>query len=213
MLIGLTGPSCAGKNYIAKLLEARGIACLDVDALGHQASEENAEKIISLFGPEICGPNGKIDRRLLAKAAFTSPSGIKDLEAIIHPAVHRLVREWVESEKKENKLINAALLHRTEYFNSFDFIILVKAATIVRLWRAKKRDRLPISQILKRFYLQRNFFTQYSSKKTDTYSVYNRAFFPLFRGLWNKAVQRRLDKILEREGLEVEIWNRKKLSG
>jgi dephospho-CoA kinase len=39
MIIGLTGKYCAGKNYIAVLLEARGLPVLDVDKLGYQTLE------------------------------------------------------------------------------------------------------------------------------------------------------------------------------
>ena len=90
MLIGLTGLYCAGKNYIASILDSRGIPVLDVDKLGHQAIEREKEAIITRFGAIVLGTDGHIDRRALGKQVFGEPEALAALEAIVHPAANAL---------------------------------------------------------------------------------------------------------------------------
>ena len=65
MLIGLTGKCCAGKNYIAEILEKRGLPVLDVDKLGHKVLEIEKRTIFAQFGGDLQRTDGSLDGRLL----------------------------------------------------------------------------------------------------------------------------------------------------
>ncbi|MDR1128058.1 MAG: dephospho-CoA kinase [Treponema sp.] len=187
--IGLTGMYCAGKNYIASLLEKRGFSALDVDRLGHRAIEEEREAILRRFGPGILGNGGGIDRKKLGALAFGKSGELAALEAIVHPAVNRLTEQWLLEQEGRPLAINAALLHKSSVFARLDAVILVTAPWLVRLVRARRRDRLPWAELLRRFYSQRDFISQYLRENTDIYVIGN--------GPFGKP-DRHLDDILER---------------
>ena len=176
-IIGLTGTCCAGKNHLAAILETHGLPSLDVDKLGHKVIETEKERILACFGRDILAPEGFIDRKLLGEKVFGSPEKLSALENIIHPAVNRETLSWINSRNEKACVINAALLHRSSAFEILDLIIIVEAPFIVRLLRARKRDRLPWTALIKRLGSQSDFHTQYFKGKTDIYRVENSGFF------------------------------------
>ena len=195
MLIGLTGTYCAGKNYIASLLEARGIPVLDVDKSGHQTLEAEKEKIFAQFGADLQKADGSLDRRLLGQKVFGNPEKLAALEAIVHPAANRLTDEWIASQNG-HCVINAALLHRSTSFNRLERIIMVSAPKITRFFRAKRRDKLSWAELRRRFASQSDFSSKYLSANAEIYRVENPGFFPGSRRL-RKKLERRIDQILE----------------
>ncbi|GHU80388.1 dephospho-CoA kinase [Spirochaetia bacterium] len=197
-LIGLTGTYCAGKNYIAGLLEKRGLPVLDVDKLGHEVMEAEKEAILGRFGPSVLASDGTIiDRRSLGQRVFGKPEELAALEAIVHPAANRLTEAWIQGHPGVPCVINAALLHRSSVFPGLRAIILVRAPAILRFLRARKRDRLPLWDLVKRFKSQRQFNTQYLQGKTDIYTVDNTGFSVFSWG----GLENRIDTILSRLGI------------
>jgi dephospho-CoA kinase len=95
------------------------------------------------------------------------------LEAIVHPEANRLTTEWLDAQKGEICIINAAVLHKSVVFDRLDSIIIVNAPLITRLLRAKKRDKLPWGALLRRFLMQKHFLTQYLAGNADIYKVEN----------------------------------------
>jgi len=191
MIIGLTGTYCAGKNHIATLLEARELPVLDVDKLGYQVLENEKNAIFTKFGTDLKKTDGSLDRRLLGQRVFGQPEKLTTLENIIHPAVNRLTDEWI-SAQKSHCVVNAALLHRSSAFHKLDLLILVTAPLLTRLFRAKKRDKLPWGEILKRISSQKDFKTQYLSINAEIYKVENSGFSG------PRILKRRIDKLIER---------------
>jgi dephospho-CoA kinase len=197
-IIGLTGPYCAGKNHVARLLENRGIAVLDLDRLGHRAIEEERAAILDRFGPSVLNGEGAIDRRRLGERVFGKPEELRALEAIVHPAVDRMTGEWMGS-RKGPWVLNAAVLHRSAYFGRLGCLILVEAPLPTRLLRARKRDHLSWMDLLKRFISQKNFTPQYLRLNADIYRVENRGFgVPHDQG----KLEARIDEILSGEGIQ-----------
>jgi dephospho-CoA kinase len=147
-----------------------------------------------------------VDRRALGAKVFGKAGELAALEEIVHPAANRLTGEWLERRREGPRVINAALLHRSSAFSKLDFIILVEAPWITRILRSRRRDRLSFGEILKRFRSQKHFIAyylsaQYLSKNADIYKVHNRGFFGFFSQLYRRALERRIDAILSREGV------------
>jgi dephospho-CoA kinase len=187
MIIGLTGMYCAGKNYVASLLEVRGLDVLDVDKLGHQVLETEKELICKYFGGDLRKNDGSLDRQMLGKRVYGRPDKLAVLEDIVHPQVNRMTQEWLACRNK-TCVINAALLHRSVVFHQLNRIILVTAPFFTRLLRARKRDRLSWRQIFRRIGSQKSFNSQYFSAKAEIYIVEN---------LSGVNLENRLDTILE----------------
>ncbi|MDR1256741.1 MAG: dephospho-CoA kinase [Spirochaetaceae bacterium] len=194
LLLGLTGPYCAGKNFAGKILAEKGFAVLDVDKLGHAALEKQKEAVTARFGSGVLGADGRIDRRSLGECVFGNPAGLAALENIVHPEANRLTLEWIASRKGIDCVINAALLHRSSAFTMLDAVIFIRAPYIARMFRARKRDGLPFREIWRRFNSQR-FNIYYSGKKTDIYYI-NNCGFGFFSPLNRLRFERRLDEIL-----------------
>ena len=175
-IIGLTGLYCAGKNHVALLLEQRGLPVLDADKLGYKVIEMEKENLLARFGTDILGEEGLIDRKRLGAKVFGKPGELAALEDIIHPRVNRETLDWLNTREEKACVINAALLHRSAVFEVLDAIIIVEAPLHVRLLRARKRDHLPWTALIKRFQSQSKFTSQYSRGKTDIYRVENFGF-------------------------------------
>jgi dephospho-CoA kinase len=199
-IIGLTGEYCAGKNHVAHLLEERGLPVLDVDKLGHQALETERNAVLARFGPGVLGPDGAVDRKKLGERVFGKPEELAALEGIVHPAANRLTDEWIANQAGRPCVINAALLHRSSAFARLDRVILVKAPTLTRLLRARKRDHLPWGQLLRRFKSQREFVSQYFKKNSDIYIVCNRGYTPLCCRFWRLRLEKRVTLIMSQIG-------------
>ncbi|MFP3091296.1 dephospho-CoA kinase [Treponema sp. TIM-1] len=200
-IIGLTGMYCAGKNYVARILEARGLPVLDVDKLGHQAIEMEKEAILQRFGSDILGKDGAVDRRALGAKVFGSPGELAALEELVHPAANRLTEKWIAGMPEGPCVINAALLHRSVVFKRLDCIIIVQAPVLTRFLRARQRDRLPILPLIRRFKSQREFMSQYISQNADIYRVNNLGYLGICSRFWRRALEHRIDDLLSREGV------------
>ena len=87
--IGLTGPIGCGKSTVAGMLAEHGAVVIDADGLVREAYEDAAvrEAVIERFGQGVRTSDGSIDRRALARIVFEDPAALRDLEAIVHPAV------------------------------------------------------------------------------------------------------------------------------
>jgi dephospho-CoA kinase len=203
MIIGLTGTYCAGKNVVARLLEARGLPVLDVDRLGHRVIETEKKALTDRFGEDIlsCGGSGAVDRKLLGAKVFGKPGELAALEAIVHPSVNRMTVAWVESQREKPCVINAALLHRSSVYQDLTAVILVEAPWLARLLRARKRDRLPWRALLKRFHSQKEFRSQYFTKNTDIYRVENPGYFGFNARRRREKLENRVDEILSPLGI------------
>jgi len=206
-VIGLTGTYCAGKNHVALLLEKRSLPALDVDKLGHEVIEAEKEQLAARFGGDILTPDGLVDRKKLGQKVFGRSEELSALEGIIHPAVKRQTLAWIDAREERACVINAALLHRYSAFLLFDAVIIVEAPYIVRLLRAKKRDQLPWSSLVKRFGSQRDFNYQFSEEKTDIYRVsnpsglINSALSVFFKRYFRNKLEKRIDEILSLQGI------------
>ena len=196
-VIGLTGTYCAGKNHVASFFEKQGIPVLDVDKLGHQVIEAEKERLVIRFGSDILNPGGFVDRKRLGARVFGKPEELAALEEIIHPAANRETLSWIGGRKEKTCVINAALLHRSHAFAIMDAVIIVEAPFLIRLLRARRRDRLSWPNLLRRFRSQNTFSSQYYKGKTDIYRVENSGFFGFVR---NKP-EKRIDEIFSLEGI------------
>ncbi|MGH9172172.1 MAG: dephospho-CoA kinase [Acidimicrobiales bacterium] len=91
---GLTGGIGSGKSTVARLLAERGAVILDADQMARQVLEPGTEglsQVIARFGQAYLLPDGALDRAGLAALVFNDPPALADLNAIVHPAVGRLM--------------------------------------------------------------------------------------------------------------------------
>src|SRR5512136_767870 len=99
MILGLTGPYCAGKDAVARVLERRGFRVLNVDAIGHEVLEDLRGEVAAAFGSGVLRADGSVDRRALGRIVFADPAALARHEAIVHPAMVERVRALAAAER------------------------------------------------------------------------------------------------------------------
>ena len=70
--IGLTGQTGAGKSTFAIYLKKYGFVHIDTDAISREVTDEQLPKLVGRFGNGILTENGTLNRKVLAKKAFSS---------------------------------------------------------------------------------------------------------------------------------------------
>lgn len=89
-VIGITGPSGAGKTTVLGVLEELGAAVIDCDALYHRLLREDAallDGIRARFGPAVFDAEGNLDRKALGNVVFHDPEALSALNKLTHTAV------------------------------------------------------------------------------------------------------------------------------
>jgi len=97
LLIGLTGNVATGKSEVARMLSALGAVVIDADRIARevvQPGQPALDAIVRAFGPGVLLPTGQLDRPRMARLVFGDPVRLRQLEAIVHPAVHEAI--WRE---------------------------------------------------------------------------------------------------------------------
>ena len=87
---GLTGGIGMGKSTAERTLRERGVPVVDTDALARQVVEPGQPAlalVLERFGDAVRAPDGSLDRAALGRIVFADPGALRDLEAIVHPAV------------------------------------------------------------------------------------------------------------------------------
>jgi dephospho-CoA kinase len=96
LIVGLTGNIATGKSTVLQYLRAKGAYVIDADKLTHQAMQPQGPAyapIVEAFGSSVVKEDGAIDRAVLGRIVFSNPDKLRQLEAIVHPAVFVLAKE------------------------------------------------------------------------------------------------------------------------
>lgn len=145
-VLGLTGPSGAGKSTVAGIFARRGWAVVDADKTARAAVAPGSECLNGLaeaFGRGILRPDGSLDRKALAKAAFADEEKVKALDRLTHPYIVAMMKDelaQLESKGKEFALLDAPALYEAGADNLCDGVLAVISPRAERLERIKERD-------------------------------------------------------------------------
>jgi dephospho-CoA kinase len=206
-IIGVVGPIAAGKNAAAGILEKRGFAVIDADALVHRIIDEKQQQILDAFSPIADKKgvrlliDGKIDRRALGAILFNDDVALKKHEEIIHPEVSRIFEAFIAEHSGLPVALNATLLYKVPLYAQCQAVLYVDSPRILRYFRIKKRNKLKTKEIFARFRSQSHIFSQYYAKNADMYRVWN---IGTLGGL-----EKKIDRFLrycDKKGYE--IWNK-----
>ena len=100
LIIGVTGSIATGKSTACQLMVAQGAVHCDADRLVHRMYDPGTEafdRIIAIFGDEIVGEDGYIDRRKLGAKVFGKPEEMNKLTTAIgsiEDAIKSVIDEW-----------------------------------------------------------------------------------------------------------------------
>ena len=112
-IIGLTGNIATGKSAVMRLAAERGALTIDADRVVHELLAGDAaiqQAIVVTFGPSVRRAGGGIDRVALGSIVFDDPQRLRQLEAILHPAVRTEIARRVQTSDAPVIVIEAIKL-------------------------------------------------------------------------------------------------------
>jgi len=151
-IIGITGGIGSGKSIVSRMIRERGFPVIDLDELAHEIIEPGKpayDQIIARFGKDILDPDRRIERRRLGAVVFSDTGARKDLEAITHPEISRLLLEKIERYRSagiELLFLEIPLLFETGMDSWIRPVIAVKCPVGVCLQRLGDRDGFSVSE-------------------------------------------------------------------
>ena len=171
VVIGLTGPTGAGKTVVAELME---LPAVNADKVTRQVHKNPAvlARLCQTFGEDIVS-GGILNRAVLANRAFSSKENTLALNAIMHPAITlEIERQLQELEQQGNThcLLDAPLLFEADCASLCHTTVGVLAPSSVRKNRIIGRDSIPEEMALKRMNAQPD--DQYYIHRCD-HIIYN----------------------------------------
>jgi len=159
--VGLTGGLGSGKSTVAEYLHEIGAKVVEADALGRALMEPGQQvyaEIVRVFGREVVGMDGRLNRALLAELAFRG-SRLQELNAIVHPAAIAAQERWMEdvfrAEPAAVAVVESALIFEVErdarlrgetesvladWRRRFDRVVVVTAPDRVKIARYAARS-------------------------------------------------------------------------
>lgn len=191
-VVGVTGKYCAGKSTVAAALSARGFAELDADALTHLALQERREELVALFGDDVLGADGDVDRRALGALVFADAKQRERLERLLHPMIAAAIEDRV-SARETPITVNAVYLVRAGLHRLCDAVLWVAAPWWTRLARALRRDRHTLRHVLRVMRAQRGL------RRRDA-RTHSREFVVIHAGRSVRALERQVS------GVVASLW-------
>lgn len=166
-IIGITGPTGAGKTTALGALTALGACIIDADAVYHRLLEESPplrEALVARFG-DICDQAGRIDRKKLGEQVFTDPAALADLNGITHRFVGEAIDQLLAGAEASGcpaAAIDAIALIESGLGARCDAVVGVIAPAEVRVRRIMAREGIPEDYARKRVSAQKgeNFFRE-----------------------------------------------------
>ncbi len=163
-VIGITGPSGAGKGVVSDILEGCGAFVIDCDKVYENVvtpPSECLDELSAYFGNEILTSDGKLDRRALSALVFgvENKDKLLKLNEITHKYVVMKTRESIkELSATDTKLcvIDAPLLIEAGLCQDCSVTIAVLADRAIREKRISERDGISVDQARHRIDSQKN---------------------------------------------------------
>jgi len=141
--IGLTGGIASGKTTVARHFADLGVPVLDTDQIARDVVEPGQSalgEVVAAFGPEILGPDGRLDRPRLRARVFADPDSRLRLEAILHPAIRAELARRAEAAGGPYQIWVIPLLVEGGQVDRVDRILVVDCPEDVQLARVMARD-------------------------------------------------------------------------
>jgi dephospho-CoA kinase len=133
----------SGKSTVARLFQALGARLIDTDEVAREVvapGTEGLARVVGQFGPDILGPDGRLDRARLRSIVFRDPAARARLEAITHPAIRDRVADLSARTGGPYQIIAVPLLVETATHRNYDRVLLVDCDTGTQLRRLVLRD-------------------------------------------------------------------------
>lgn len=136
-----------GKSTTAEMFKAAGVPVWDADSTVHRLYSSDAHTIeaISKICPEAT-TTGTVDRQVLKDWIKATPTGLRQLEQIVHPLVAKDRQTFLETNPAKIVVLDMPLLFETGLNTSVDFVVVVSVPVGVQRARVLARPNMTEAQ-------------------------------------------------------------------
>lgn len=172
MIVGLTGGIGSGKSTVAKLFELLGCLVFESDKAARDIYFDPLirPQVTALLGKESYLSEHAIDKAFISSKIFSDASLLKQLNAIIHPAVIGQSKRFAAAHPDRIVIKETALLFEAGLEKDVDTIVLVAADDETRIQRVMARDKLSREEVLRKINSQ---LSQEEKIKRSDRVIYN----------------------------------------
>lgn len=145
-VIGITGPTGAGKTTVLNVLSELGGTAVDCDAVYHELLRTSApmqNELRGRFGEAVFDANGDLRRKKLGAIVFDDASALADLNAITHRHVMAALENHIARARAEGRpaiALDAIALLESGAGALCDVTVAVTAAEEARVGRIMARE-------------------------------------------------------------------------
>ena len=148
--VGITGGIGSGKSTVSSFFSELGVPVYDSDQRAKSLMQLD-DSIISQIKKEFGDNsylNNKLNRSYIAEIVFKNESKLKQLNAIVHPAVRTDFNNWLSQNSNAKFVIKeAAIMIESGAYKDLDKLIVVNANRDQKIKWIKKRDHLLTQEI------------------------------------------------------------------
>ena len=144
-VIGITGPTGAGKTTALNELEKLGFVIIDCDAVYHELLKSNQalqNELQNRFGV-LTDENGVFDRKKLGAVVFHDPAALADLNTIAHRHVVdavKVILAKAEEDKIPAAAVDAIALFESGLADLCQATVAITAPAHIRVERIMARE-------------------------------------------------------------------------
>lgn len=147
-IIGVTGPTGAGKSLFGECARKLGIEAINADEVYHSMLVPPSACLTELrkaFGDCIFKPSGELSREALGKIVFSDPEKLSLLNSTVLKIVLEEIRGMIiQLERRGDKLvvIDGPTLIESGFHKECDVVVSVLASKDTRIERIIARDKI-----------------------------------------------------------------------
>ncbi len=170
-IIGITGPTGAGKSLLSEHFRKRGIPTVDADSVYHSLlipPSDCLDAIREAFGDGVFSDGGELDRAALSKIVFNDREKLmllnKTVLGFVLDRARQLLAEY-EAAGYAVAAVDAPTLIESGFYLECDCVVSVLSAPEIRVERITVRDGIGREAAEARVRAQREdgFYTEYSN--------------------------------------------------
>jgi len=151
LVVGLTGGIGSGKSAAADEFARLGAAVVDTDRIAHELTESGGAAIAALeriFGKDMIGPSGAMDRRKMRERVFADAAAKKALEAVLHPMIRDESRRRIQAAQAPYVVhVVPLLVESADYRGRVDRVLVVDCPEALQIERVRARSALPEADV------------------------------------------------------------------
>jgi dephospho-CoA kinase len=150
-VVGLTGGIGSGKSAAASEFERLGAVLVDTDAIAHELTQPGGQAISEverIFGPDVIGPSGAMDRNKMRERVFADPVARKALEALLHPLIREESRARIAAARGPYVIhVVPLLIESADYRSRVDRILVIDSPEELQVERVRARSGLSADEV------------------------------------------------------------------